>query len=138
MSANSICHFFSTVNTLVLNFLFFILLFYLKVILTVLILVQSLHSFHKAQKKPFSRLIYNIWCGWRDSNPHGCPPDPKSGASANFATPAFLNCSVILAYIIHKSNHFFHFFKLIFSTIIKLVNFFRSFYLYNYKVAFLP
>ncbi|AEW13220.1 No hit [Brucella canis HSK A52141] len=28
------------------------------------------------------------WCGWRDSNPHGLPPEPKSGASTNFATSA--------------------------------------------------
>ena len=28
------------------------------------------------------------WCGRRDLNPHGYPPDPKSGASANSATPA--------------------------------------------------
>ena len=28
-------------------------------------------------------------CGWRDLNPHGLPPDPKSGASANSATPAY-------------------------------------------------
>ncbi len=21
-----------------------------------------------------------LWCGQRDLNPHGCPPDPKSGA----------------------------------------------------------
>lgn len=29
-----------------------------------------------------------MWCGWRDSNPHGLPPEPKSGASTNFATSA--------------------------------------------------
>lgn len=28
-------------------------------------------------------------CGRRDSNPHGCPLDPKSSASTNFATPAY-------------------------------------------------
>src|SRR5215510_14184109 len=29
-----------------------------------------------------------IGCERGDSNPHGCPPDPKSGASANSATLA--------------------------------------------------
>lgn len=33
-------------------------------------------------------LIYKVWCGRRDLNPHGYPPDPKSGASANSATSA--------------------------------------------------
>ena len=28
------------------------------------------------------------WCGWRDSNPHAEAPDPKSGVSTNFTTPA--------------------------------------------------
>ncbi len=27
-------------------------------------------------------------CGWRDSNPHAEAPDPKSGVSTNFTTPA--------------------------------------------------
>lgn len=31
------------------------------------------------------------WCGRQDLNLHGCPPDPKSGASANSATSAFLS-----------------------------------------------
>ena len=31
------------------------------------------------------------WCGRKDLNLHGgCPPEPKSGASANSATPALL------------------------------------------------
>lgn len=30
----------------------------------------------------------DIWCGYRDSNSNGCPPEPKSGASANSTTPA--------------------------------------------------
>lgn len=30
-----------------------------------------------------------IWCERQDLNLHGCPPDPKSGASANFATLAY-------------------------------------------------
>src|ERR687888_185690 len=29
-----------------------------------------------------------VICERGDSNPHGCPPDPKSGASANSATLA--------------------------------------------------
>lgn len=41
------------------------------------------------------------WCGRRDLNPHGYPPDPKSGASANSATPAYANISIsLLKYII--------------------------------------
>ncbi len=32
--------------------------------------------------------VFLRWCGRRDLNPHGCPPDPKSGASASSATPA--------------------------------------------------
>ena len=38
-----------------------------------------------------------IWCGRQDSNLHGCPPDPKSGASANFATPACVSNYSILS-----------------------------------------
>ena len=34
-----------------------------------------------------SETIVLIWSGRRDSNPHGHPLDPKSSASANFATP---------------------------------------------------
>ena len=34
--------------------------------------------------------IFKYWSGWRDSNPHGHPLDPKSSASANFATSAYL------------------------------------------------
>src|SRR5205823_12792633 len=35
------------------------------------------------------------WCERRDSNPHGgYPPDPKSGASANSATFAFLSTAL--------------------------------------------
>ena len=37
-----------------------------------------------------ARIIF-VWCGWRDLNPHGCPLDPKSSASANFATSAYSN-----------------------------------------------
>ena len=29
-----------------------------------------------------------MMCGWRDSNPHAEAPDPKSGVSTNFTTPA--------------------------------------------------
>ena len=32
--------------------------------------------------------FWSPWCAWRDLNPHGFPPDPKSGASANSATRA--------------------------------------------------
>ena len=32
------------------------------------------------------------WCEQRDLNPHGCPPEPKSGASANFAILALYWC----------------------------------------------
>ena len=31
---------------------------------------------------------YSKMCGWRDSNPHAEAPDPKSGVSTNFTTPA--------------------------------------------------
>ena len=31
-----------------------------------------------------------VWYSRRDSNPYGCPPDSKSGASANSATGVFL------------------------------------------------
>ena len=30
-----------------------------------------------------------FWCGRQDLNLHGDPPDPKSGASASSATPAY-------------------------------------------------
>ena len=29
-----------------------------------------------------------FWCGRRDLNPHGCPQEPETCASANFATSA--------------------------------------------------
>ena len=32
--------------------------------------------------------ISSKMCGWRDSNPHAEAPDPKSGVSTNFTTPA--------------------------------------------------
>ena len=31
-----------------------------------------------------------VWSARWDSNPHGCPPDPKSGAYANFATYGYM------------------------------------------------
>ena len=42
------------------------------------------------RKKTYSKTIDLIWCAWRDSNPHGRPPEPKSGASASSATSAYL------------------------------------------------
>ena len=33
-------------------------------------------------------LAFHFWCGRQDLNLHGHPPEPKSGASANSATPA--------------------------------------------------
>ena len=32
---------------------------------------------------------FRNWCGWGDSNSHGCPLEPKSSASTNFATSAW-------------------------------------------------
>ena len=32
--------------------------------------------------------LYIVWCGRQDLNLQGHPPEPKSGASANSATPA--------------------------------------------------
>ena len=37
---------------------------------------------------PFELLILQRWCERGDSNPHGCPLDPKSSASASSATLA--------------------------------------------------
>ena len=37
---------------------------------------------------PFKLLILQRWCERGDSNPHGCPLDPKSSASASSATLA--------------------------------------------------
>ena len=39
-----------------------------------------------------------IWCSRRDLNPYGFPPEPKSGASANFATAAYKFCLSIISY----------------------------------------
>src|SRR5690554_2876247 len=39
-------------------------------------------------KKGPSR-CFSDWCERGDLNPYGCPPDPKSGASASSATLAF-------------------------------------------------
>jgi hypothetical protein len=41
--------------------------------------VRETHRFQWCVKPSFQ------WCEERDLNPHGCPPDPKSGASTNFA-----------------------------------------------------
>ena len=35
------------------------------------------------------QIVY-VWSARWDSNPHGCPPDPKSGAYANFATYGYM------------------------------------------------
>src|SRR5262249_3970373 len=37
---------------------------------------------------PSKLLILRFWCERGDSNPHGCPLDPKSSASASSATLA--------------------------------------------------
>ncbi len=37
---------------------------------------------------PYNSLILQHWCERGDSNPHGCPLDPKSSASASSATLA--------------------------------------------------
>ena len=39
--------------------------------------------------QPDSRAIIN-WCAWRDSNSHGCPLVPKTSASTNSATSAYM------------------------------------------------
>ena len=40
---------------------------------------------------PCKLLILQLWCERGDSNPHGCPLDPKSSASASSATLAYIN-----------------------------------------------
>src|SRR5690606_12137495 len=42
----------------------------------------------KAKSRNPARRDSGSSCAWRDLNPHGCPPEPKSGASANSATRA--------------------------------------------------
>ena len=39
--------------------------------------------------KPCARLQYPIYSARHQSNPHGFPPEPKSGASDGFTIPAF-------------------------------------------------
>ncbi len=46
---------------------------------------------HKNKNPCALKGLHFIWCAWRDLNPHGFPPDPKSGASANSATRAERN-----------------------------------------------
>lgn len=53
-------------------------------------------SGHKQKGSPHCEKRYldsasRRWCGRQDLNLHGRPPDPKSGASANSATPAYFN-----------------------------------------------
>lgn len=43
----------------------------------------------KPQRYSVSLAVRNIWCERGDLNPHGCPLDPKSSASANSATLAY-------------------------------------------------
>ena len=45
---------------------------------------------------PFRFNLGYFWCGRQDLNLHGEPPDPKSGASANSATPALFTRSVLI------------------------------------------
>ena len=41
------------------------------------------------RRTPLNQLIRRrLMCGWRDSNPYACAPDPKSGLSTSFNTPA--------------------------------------------------
>ena len=44
---------------------------------------------------PFWFNLGYFWCGRQDLNLHGKPPDPKSGASANSATPAFIRTLIL-------------------------------------------
>ena len=53
------------------------------------IVCSCTHSNRKTWKKRTEVRLFS-WCGWEDLNPHGFPPDPKSGASANFATSAYM------------------------------------------------
>lgn len=47
-----------------------------------------------------------LWCRGRDSNPHGGkpPPDFESGASTNSTTPAPLECSQTIIYILPETS----------------------------------
>ena len=53
-------------------------------------MVYSYITMRINEKTPRNAWCFKSWCGRRDSNPHGCPLDPKSSASTNFATPAFI------------------------------------------------
>ena len=50
-----------------------------------------------------------IWCGRQDLNLHGCPPEPKSGVSANSTTPAnsrvFYHSLFCLSSDVPRGNH---------------------------------
>ena len=43
---------------------------------------------HTYSKRDATRTSLLLWCAMRDLNPHGRPPEPKSGASANSANRA--------------------------------------------------
>ena len=49
----------------------------------------------KAIKKRKHQLP-SLWCGQRDLNPYGHPPDPKSGASANSAMSACIDTNIMI------------------------------------------
>ena len=50
---------------------------------------KSLFIFmHTYSKRDATRTSLLLWCAMRDLNPHGRPPEPKSGASANSANRA--------------------------------------------------
>ena len=42
------------------------------------------------QKKNANYSAFSVWCASRDLNPHGFPPEPKSGVSANSTRRAYL------------------------------------------------
>ena len=50
--------------------------------------VPSYYGSSKKMRYPTWDISF-FWCGRRDSNPHGCPQEPETCASANFATSAY-------------------------------------------------
>ena len=49
-------------------------------------------DFQKIKKwRPLKKKAPLFWCAKRDLNPHGLPPEPKSGVSANSTIPVYKN-----------------------------------------------
>ena len=77
---------------------------------------------HKVPRKRKTPRNSVLWCSRRDLNPYGHPLEPKSSASANFATTAFIcidNYSII-----PKKVKSIAYFKKIFRNFVKIVAFF--------------